>query len=286
MKSAGQVTAWTLEGAEGQTILGDTHLPDRDAIGAMLICHGFKGYKDYGFFPRLAHEAAKRGLVAHRFNFSHSGMTNRTATFERPDLFERDTWGKQVEDLTRVARATADGALPGGSQRRFVFFGQSRGGVTAILTAARLFDRNDPLAPVRLISAAAPHLACNLDDDQRAALRRRGFLESPSSRTGQVLRVGRAWLDEIERDPAAVDPVAAIARVRCPVLVIQGDADDAVPIQAAFTLAQAAGDRVKFQVIRGGTHTFNAPNPLPLDAPLASQTQTFLDTVCTFATTE
>ena len=54
----------------------------------MLIAHGFKGYKDYGMFPRLARVAAETGFVAHRFNFSHSGMTDRIATFEHPDLFD------------------------------------------------------------------------------------------------------------------------------------------------------------------------------------------------------
>jgi len=43
--------AWSIEGADGQPILGDTHLPEAPPRGVLVICHGFKGYKDYGFFP-------------------------------------------------------------------------------------------------------------------------------------------------------------------------------------------------------------------------------------------
>ena len=82
---------WTIRGAARQPIIGDAHLPQGEPRGAVLIAHGFKGYKDYGMFPRIAAELSGRGLIAHRFNFSHSGMTARTETFERPDLFERDT---------------------------------------------------------------------------------------------------------------------------------------------------------------------------------------------------
>jgi uncharacterized protein len=92
-----QVLDWTIPGAENQPIYGTTHLPDGShgsPRSVVIIAHGFKGYKDYGMFPRIAHQCAEAGLVAHRFNFSHSGMTNHIDTFERPDLFERDPAGE------------------------------------------------------------------------------------------------------------------------------------------------------------------------------------------------
>ena len=36
--------------------------------------HGFKGFKDWGFFPHLADRLARAGLVAVSFNFSGSGV--------------------------------------------------------------------------------------------------------------------------------------------------------------------------------------------------------------------
>lgn len=253
---------WSLVGANGETIYGDAHEPAGEPRGVVLLCHGFKGYKDYGFFPWLAGQCAAAGFIAHRFNFSHSGMTNRIETFERPDLFERDTWGGQVHDLLTVARSLRSGAIAGGDLP-MTWFGHSRGGVTALLAAARA---ERAIAPARVVVAAAPFLACNLVDDQKAMLREQGYLESPSSRTGQRLRVGRVWLDEVEANPQAFDPCRAIGAIGCPVLVIHGTGDTTVPPQAAKTLRDARGAKVSVAMIAGASHTFDAPNPMAMDA--------------------
>ena len=273
-----RISEWTIAGADGQPIYGNTHWPNGQRDRALIICHGFKGYKDYGFFPCLAQRAAQSGLVAHRFNFSHSGMTNRLETFEHPHLFEQDTWSKQVFDLQQVATAARAGQLPGTEACRFVaWFGHSRGGVTALLTAARC----PASAPDRIVIAAAPHTAANITDEQRQLLQTHGWLESPSSRTGQNLRIGRAWLADIDADPKAVDPLAAIKRIKCPVLIIHGDADPTVPIDSAHLLQRAGADHARLEVIGEASHTFNATNPMDMDAPPDAVVQ-LADHLCRF----
>lgn len=279
-----KVSDWQLPGSEGQPILGNTHVPEGGqdaAIGVMLICHGFKGYKDYGFFPHLAQAASAAvpgGLIAHRFNFSHSGMTNRIETFEKPDLFERDTWRKQSADLRTVIGAVRSGELAGRGLP-MVVFGHSRGGVTALLTAAEP-EVNQLLAAV--VTAAAPSACSRLDSDQVEMLRRVGRLPSPSSRTGQMLHVGRTWQDEIDADPTWHDPCRAIAAINRPVLLIHGSDDTTVPLDEARELHRAQPD-ARLLVIDNAGHTFNAPNPLPLDRTPPPETQQMIDAACGFA---
>jgi hypothetical protein len=100
---------WSIEGSEGEPIIGNAHLPEAPPGGVVLVAHGFKGYKDYGMFPRIAESLANRGFIAHRFNFSHSGMTGAIETFERPDLFERDTWNPGRHRCRRPRRARGQG---------------------------------------------------------------------------------------------------------------------------------------------------------------------------------
>lgn len=284
---------WTLSGADGKPILGTTHMPPSvGAItGVLVICHGFKGYKDYGFFPYLAELATAHGLFAVRFNFSHCGMANNLATFDRGynfdrlDLFERDTWGKQVTDLATVAEGVHAGQIPGIEEVGLpaIFFGHSRGGVSALLAAARLGAQPGASGkPVGVVTAAAPSEACSLDEAQKQALRSQGYLESPSSRTGQVLRVGRRWLREIERDPQAVDPKVAAAALSCPLLIIHGEMDPTVPVQDAHHLRHAAGDQADFLIVPDANHTFNAPNPMPFKS-VPAQTAKMCDATCRFA---
>ncbi len=272
--------SWSIPGSDGQPLLGNTHLPAGGvgaASGVLVLCHGFKGYKDYGFFPRLAEAAAEAGLIAHRFNFSHSGMTHELDTFAKPELFEADTWSKQVHDVTAVVEAIECGQLAGKGLPR-VLFGHSRGGVTALLAAAQLGAR-----VAGIVTAAAPHTACSLDEQQKAQLRKAGRLASPSSRTGQTLYVGKAWLEEIEADPPRFDPARAAERITQPVLILHGKADTTVPWVAAHVLHDAPGSNSTLRIIDGAGHTFNCPNPLPEGEEPPPETLAMIDETVTFA---
>lgn len=290
---AGEQIDWSIVGAEGQPILGTVHVPYGNvrALGAALICHGFKGYKDYGFIPYLADHLAQHGLATLRFNFSHNGFANnlsafeQSAMFERTDLFERDTYGKQITDLTCVLRELCDGGIPGIERRHLpiFFFGHSRGGVTALLATSRLAEdpRGLPL-PSGVIIAATPADACGLSEQDKQRLHGQGYLESPSSRTGQVLRIGRRWLREMELNPAAHNPVLAIAHLPCPALILHGEQDQTVSVDAARTLAEAAGPAGELQIITGASHTFNAPNPMAISGQAVIQTDEMTRHVCRF----
>jgi len=275
------VSDWSIPGSDHQPILGNTHLPDggHDAvIGVMLICHGFKGYKDYGFFPHLAEAASAVGLIAHRFNFSHSGMTNNIDTFERPDLFEQDTWRKQSRDLGLVVAAVEGGGLDGRGLP-IIVFGHSRGGVTTLLTAG---DEDTGARLAGVVSAASPSACSRLGPEQIEMLKKAGRIASPSSRTGQTLYVGRRVQDEIDQDPNWHDPCRAAAAIRCPVMLIHGADDTTVPISEAHELHEAQPN-AELKIIESAGHTFNAPNPLPLNQTPPPEAQQMIDTACDFA---
>lgn len=267
---------WSVPGSGGQPVLGVTQRPATTGpagTGAVVLAHGFKGYYDYGLFPVLAQALLAAGLTCHRFNFSHSGMTRDTATFARPDLFEQDTWARQQQDLNAVLDHVGAGQHP------TVLFGHSRGGVSSLLAAPRHAVR---LAGV--VSAAAPAESCSLDPTARRLLKKHGRLPSPSGRTGQELFVGRAWLEEIEADPTASDPVAALARVPTglPVLLLHGDADTTVGPDAMARL-HAARPSAQAVVLPGANHVFNIANPHPSGATLDPAAQDFVQRVVAFA---
>lgn len=258
-------SGWTLPGADGETIYGQTDEPSGSARATVVIAHGFKGYMDYGMFPVIARELVAAGCIAHRFNFSHSGMTTDTSTFARPDLFARDTWNRQAFDLRTVCNAVRGGTLAG-ANTPLVMFGHSRGGVTTLLTCGRDALDGRP-APAAIVTAAAPSSCDRLDEDARRALREQGYLESPSARTGQALRVDRTWLDEQEADPSAHDVIELARATTCPMLVAHGADDPTVPADDAREITDAVGERARLLVIPDCNHVFNTKNPA--DSPMS-----------------
>ncbi|MCG3181212.1 MAG: hypothetical protein BIFFINMI_03587 [Phycisphaerae bacterium] len=265
-------TAFEIPGAAGQVIRGNVHLPTSNEhagrLPLLLMLHGFKGYKDYGFFPYLAQQLADAGLAVARFNFSHSGMDDRVETFGRPDLFEKDSWLKQLDDVQAVLAAAEAGALPHASRidaARVAVLGHSRGGVVAMLTGG---------ADTRIgavVSVAAPASADNLSDEQKQAIREQGHVVSPSSRTGQQLRIGPAWLEAIETGGRRVNLPAALAAMRCPLLLIHGSADASVPCQCLCELAESYSGIADQFLLDGVNHVLNCANPFAGPSPALRQ---------------
>lgn len=265
---------WSIPGVRGEPIRGESHLPPDAPRGSIIIAHGFKGYMDYGMLPLIAQACAEARVIAHRFNFSHSGIGDDPSRFDRADLFEQDTWSTQIEDLTRVIDALRRGGLPGdGSQAPIVLLGHSRGGTVAVITASRLTevreysDRSGSSGIAGVITIAAPHDCNPLTSEQCRELLEQGYLASPSARTGQVLRIGRAFLQEQLDDPAAHDVLAHAAALRVPLLILHGDADSTVSVVSARHIAEACGSRCRIVLIAGGDHVLNTPNPAESAAP-------------------
>lgn len=247
-----------MSASRGEAIHGTTHEPPGDPCCSVLLMHGFKGYKDYGFFPWLATRLAEAGCIAHRCNFSHSGMEGDDGPFTRPDLFMADTWNRQVEDIQALA-ATYFASRPG------VLVGHSRGGVACMLAAGR-----GVVAPAAVVSMSAPATCNPLDEQTRQTLLEQGSVTSSSSRTGQDLKVGADFLQEQLDDPAAHDLLALVGAIDCPLTLIHGDADPTVSIATAAAIA-AASTQATVHAIGGGDHVFNTPNPFPVDADPSPQ---------------
>lgn len=240
---------------EGERVLFcDITSPVEPPRGTLVIAHGFKGYKDYGMFPHLAWSAASQGWAVIRFNFAHSGMTRSDDTFERPDLFALDTWNRQVSDLEQLFLAISTGRMPPcPSHAPVVLFGHSRGGLASILAAGRGLEVD------AVVSASAPKDAIRFSEQDLAMLRHEGACPVESSRTGQVLSIGRDFVDEVENDPAAHDPCLMAGRMTCPLVLVHGDADQTVSCDDAIALANASGGSAS--LIPGGNHVFNVENP-------------------------
>ena len=267
---------WTITNGRGLELLGNTHMPADLPTACVILMHGFKGYKDYGFIPILAHDLCAAAMVVHRFNFSTSGMTNEIETFARPDLFALDTWSRQVEDVVRVVDAVHSGELAGKGLPIFLV-GHSRGGASALLAAGR---HNDVMSLAGIVTINAVDDCIRMSQEEQDAMLTRGFVMTQSARTHQNLRVESIWLREQLDDPEGHDVLLQASKIACPVCVIHGDDDQAVDPSAGRNIANVCkGELVS---IEGGNHVLNMPNPGRVDSERSTQLLKATDTITRF----
>lgn len=250
-----QLRSYTLAGT-----LGEIFVDVRTAGGgsdrpAILCLHGFKGFKDWGFWPPFAERAAHAGFSVVTFNASGSGV-DAAGEPTLPGRFARNTYSSELADAATVLAAVRSGVLGLASVGRVGVVGHSRGGGMAVLLAER-----DPDVAA-LVTWAAIAEVDRWSAPEKAAWRASGSIPIENARTGQVIQLETDLLDDLERHALELDIEAAASRLDIPWLIVHGVDDDAVNVEAARQLCAAADrDDVEVDLLEGTGHTFGSAHP-------------------------
>ena len=245
---------------DGLTIRGEVY-PAEPSLGTVILCHGFKGFAHWGFFPYLAQTLAENGLTAITFDFSGSGIGRDRESYAEPEAFAGNTFSRELDDLELLVDYAKRRKLITG---KFGMFGHSRGGGIAILFAAAADSEVSALATWAAISY--PN---RWSVENAATWRRQGYADVTNSRTGQVMRMGTALLDDIEiHGKAKLNIEAAAARIKVPWLIVHGTADDTVPSSEAERLHAQSPGMSTLRLIEGANHSLEARHPLTEVSPV------------------
>ncbi len=228
----------------------------------MIICHGFKGFMEWGFFPHAAELLALRGLTAIRFNFRGSGMTPGDPLVTDTEAFSRATFGGDLDDLSRIVGAAGESIAAGRvDRRRLGLLGHSRGGGAALLAAAA----GEPISV--LATWAAVSTFDRTSEAEKEVWRRQGELPIVNARTGQTVPLGVEVLEDLEGNAERYDLLAAARHRTAPWLIVHGELDPTVPFAEAERLRAAASPPVELVRLAGSDHTFGAKHPFAGPTP-------------------
>ncbi|MDF3052656.1 MAG: alpha/beta hydrolase [Geminicoccaceae bacterium] len=255
------LTKHSLTGALG-TILVDVRSGGRStARPAVMVLHGYKGFKDWGMFPPLSDRLARAGFTAVSFNFSGSGVDD-AGDFAFPERFGHNTFSAELGDATVVLDNLLQGELGVPPPTSVGLVGHSRGGGIAVLQTAR-----DSRIHV-LVTWAAISSVQRWPAEDRGPWRRAGKIAVTNTRTGQVLPLYPDVLDDIDQHGAALDILAAARRIRVPWLLIHGAEDESVRFSEAELLRSAGPpERTRLLAVAGAGHTFGAVHPWQSSTP-------------------
>jgi alpha-beta hydrolase superfamily lysophospholipase len=255
---------WRDRGDEAPLIIrGEARLPE-NARGAVVICHGFKGFAHFAFFPYLADQLAEAGFRAITFDFSGSGIGEDRENFTNPLAFTHNTYLQELDDLDAVI---GEARVNDWIDDHYGLLGHSRGGGIAILQAAR-----DPNVKT-LVTWAAISSTNRWSSEIVNAWRESGFIDIPNARTGQTIPLAIDILHEVEEyGETKLNIAAAAADIEVPWLILHGDSDETLPVSEAERLASLSGGRGTLRVMQGANHTFGGKHPLTEVTPMLAGT--------------
>jgi dienelactone hydrolase len=250
------LTHHSLPGALGP-ILVDVRATSRaSSMPAVLICHGFKGFKDYAFLPIFADRLARAGFTAITVSVSGSGV-DAAGDFTHLDRFAVNTYSRELDDLGVVIEALYDGSLGTKVPTSLGVVGHSRGGGVA-LCLARETPRIGAVVTWAGIGRVRRHT-----DAELAAWKKAGRIEVLNSRIKKYLPLDYVVVEDcLQHEQGRLNIALAASTLDRPWLLVHGTRDETVPVAEAHTLAaQATDPRFEALFLEGALHTFGAVHP-------------------------
>ena len=220
----------------------------------VILCHGFKGFKDWGFFPYVSEQFAAAGFFVTTINFSHNGVGASLTEFDELEKFRENTFSLEIEDLSLVLEAVKESRLPlaeFADSSSLGLVGHSRGGVAVL--------GNGSVEGVRAIATLASITRVPaVSSAEEKAWREAGVFYVENARTGQQMPLGVSFLEEMLSFGPRIQSLAENASA--PLLVVHGDLDETVPIDSAYQLSEW-NKQASLKIIEGANHAFGAKHP-------------------------
>jgi dienelactone hydrolase len=235
------------------------------ASNVVVMCHGFKGHRRWGFIPRVALRLQREGFGALVIDFSHNGRVpedgtarlRQDDTFVAPDLFRANTIARELDDLTTVLawiRGNGPAGLGVSRDAAIGLWGHSRGGLVAILEA---LEHPGIRALVTWSALAEP---VKYTARQRKKWRETGELRFTDYASGTSLALGVGFLDDVEANRKRYAVGNRAEDLTIPHLAVHGEHDPTVPVAQSYRFYDTPSikaDKKLLRLLTGHTYGYD-----------------------------
>lgn len=222
----------------------------------LIFVHGFKGFKDWGFFPYTSKHFADKGFCVLSFNFSHNGVDDQGFDFNRLDKFAENTISLEISELVQIINAYKNGFFEENVFGKMCLIGHSRGGAVSLLSS--LIEKVDAY----IVWASVDKLD-RYTNRQKTEWRKQGFVEVLNSRTNQMMRMNFSLLEDIEKNKSGSLSIEnAVKDLHKPLLIFHGEQDLTVPITEGEQIYNWSDKSItEFERFPTCGHTFDIVHP-------------------------
>lgn len=245
--------------------LDQTFVNDLDHSGVVVFCHGFKGFKDWGHFNKVAELFADAGFVFVKFNFSHNGTSPESPSdFVDLEAFGNNNFTLELDDLRVVMDWVENNDRSKGTGLPIFLMGHSRGGGIAVLKT-----HEDKRVEKLVTWAAVGDFGSRFVGDLNQ-FKEEGVYYIYNGRTKQEMPLYYQFYEDFITNKNRLNVPHAAGKIQIPFLIIHGTGDEAVPCEDALSL-HGSNSQSKLLLIEKAGHTFGARHPfdeseLPKDA--------------------
>lgn len=252
-----------ITGKHQKPILTDVYFDNNNQPKAIVIlCHGYKGFKDWGAWDLVAKAFANHGFFFIKFNFSHNGGTvEQPIDFPDIEAFGNNNFCKELDDLETVIDWVYHNDFEFKKEidlSNLVVVGHSRGGAIATIKAA------EDSRITKLITWASI-------SDFKSRFPKGKFLEEwkksgvmyvENKRTKQQLPHYYQMYLSFMANEERLTIKNAVKKIQIPHLIIHGTEDPTVPVAEGKKIHDWNPDSM-LVLIKNADHVFEAKHPWP-----------------------
>lgn len=241
-------------------IIYDVYYNEKDSPQpAVIFCHGYKGFKDWGAWHLVAEAFADAGFCFIKFNFSHNGGTMEQP-IDFPDLeaFAENNFSLELDDLNRVLNEVENGNenLPKAIST-ISLIGHSRGGGIVLIKAEedRRINKIVTWASVSDFKARFQE-----GTDEFKSWKETGITHVENSRTKQMLPHNFQFYKDFKENEERLSIHRAVKNIEIPLLIVHGSEDPTVSVKEAEKI-HSWNANSELEVINNADHVFGAKHP-------------------------
>ena len=248
----------TIKGSIEKPILIDyTYNKENCSNGVVVFSHGFKGFKDWGPFNKIAAYFTQQGYVFVKFNFSHNGTTpENPIDFVDLKAFGNNNFSKELDDLKLVLN-WVEKKFP---KQEITLFGHSRGGAISMLKQA------EDNRVSKVVSWASPSNLLNRlpKGEKQEKWKTTNIAYIYNGRTKQNMPMNYQFYLDCKANAQRLNIEKAVSNMQIPHLVVHGSDDPTVLIAEANNVKKW-NSAAELYVIKGANHVFDGCHPFNSD---------------------